>query len=62
MRTWHLLIWLLITAVLYHYARGPILVVAFIVAFVWCWLAFARRFPRTAWFVFGFCRGLFGRR
>jgi hypothetical protein len=56
------LAFLTVTAVALYYFKWPILMIAAIVGFVWCWSLFCRRFPRTAWFFYGFCRGLFGRR
>jgi hypothetical protein len=55
--TWHAFAFLIITAVAYYYASGPIVFIAATVIGinVWLWLF-------TAWFIFGFMRGLLGGR
>lgn len=62
MKTWHLLAWLIVTAVALYYAKWPILILAAFVLVVrgWVWLAF--RYPLTMHFIAAFIRGLLGRR
>ena len=45
--------WLFVTAVVMYYAKGPVLVGAAIVLFILGWLWLCKKFPTTAWFVFG---------
>ena len=54
--------WLIVTAMVMYYAKGPVLVGAAIVLFILGWLWLCKKFPMTMWFVFGLFRGLFGRR
>jgi hypothetical protein len=62
MKTWHIFAFLIVTAVLLYYAKGPILVIAAIVflGIGAAWMG--RRFPLTTIFIVGFLRGLMGRR
>lgn len=62
MKTWQCFAWLAITAIAYYFAGKLILVIAAFIFFIQGWLWFCRRFPRTAWFVYGFIGGLTGRR
>jgi len=60
--TWPLWVWLGLTAALWHFAGPALLVVAGVVFFLIGWGAFAARYPRTAWAITGFMRGLLGGR
>jgi hypothetical protein len=63
MKSWHTFAVLIITAILiYLKAHYLILIMVAFIILIRCWLWFAYRFPLTAWFIFGFIRGLLGRR
>ena len=58
LKTWHAFAFLFATAILIYYAKWPILILAALILLLRAWLSFARRFPRTAIFIFAFLRGL----
>ncbi len=64
MKTWHAFALLIITAVAIHYLwpfRHLIILIGIGIVALNAWLWLCRRFPRTAWFLYGFARGLGGR-
>lgn len=56
--TWPLFAWLLLTAVVLYYAKGPLLVLAAVVGVLVLWTKLAMRFPLTAIAIAGFLSGL----